>query len=95
MIAGKNYAFGLDNHTRSGPLSLRAGRIQPVPPAFVATVCLLILMSRIADKWWQVLPEFQNSGALWVDVAAILALGGLMLLLGLFYSVKFRPGREN
>ena len=21
--------------------------------------------------------------------------GGLMLLLGLFYSVKFRPGREN
>jgi hypothetical protein len=47
----------------------------------VATVSLLILISRIADKWWQVLPEFQNSGALWVDVAAIFALGGLMLLL--------------
>jgi hypothetical protein len=47
----------------------------------VATVCILILISRIADKWWQVLPEFQNSGALWVDVGAIFALGGLMLLL--------------
>jgi hypothetical protein len=47
----------------------------------VATVSLLILISRVADKWWQVLPEFQNSSALWVDIAAIFALGGLMLLL--------------
>jgi hypothetical protein len=50
----------------------------------VATVCFLILISRIADKWWQVLPEFQKAGPFWLDVGAILALGGLMLLL--FFS---------
>jgi hypothetical protein len=47
----------------------------------VATVCFLILISRIADKWWLVLPEFQTAGPFWLDVAAIFALGGLMLLL--------------
>jgi hypothetical protein len=47
----------------------------------VATVCFLILISRIADKWWQVLPEFQKAGPFWLDVAAIFALGGLMMLL--------------
>ena len=47
----------------------------------VATVCLLVLLSRIADKWWQVLPEFQKAGPFWLDVGAIFALGGLMLLL--------------
>jgi hypothetical protein len=50
----------------------------------VATVCFLILISRIADKWWQVLPEFHKAGPFWLDVGAILALGGLMLLL--FFS---------
>jgi hypothetical protein len=47
----------------------------------VATVCFLILISRIADKWWLVLPEFQQAGPFWLDVGAIFALGGLMLLL--------------
>jgi hypothetical protein len=46
----------------------------------VATVCSLILISRIADKWWLVLPEFRQAGPFWLDAAAILALGGLMLL---------------
>jgi hypothetical protein len=47
----------------------------------VAAVCLLILISRIADKWWLVLPEFQPGGPFWLDAAAILALGSLMMLL--------------
>lgn len=52
----------------------------------VATVCGLILLSRIADKWWLVLPQFERAGpfSFWLDVAAILALGGLLLLLFLF-----------
>ena len=47
----------------------------------VATVCFLILISRIADKWWLVLPEFREAGSFWLYIAAIIALGGLMLLL--------------
>jgi hypothetical protein len=47
----------------------------------VAAVCFLILISRIADKWWQVLPEFHKAGPFWLDVGAIFALGGLMMLL--------------
>jgi hypothetical protein len=56
----------------------------------VATVCLLILISRIADKWWLVLPEFRQAGSFWLDAAAILALGGLMLLL-FFWGLRY-PG---
>src|SRR5579884_1172968 len=42
----------------------------------------LILISRIADKWWLVLPEFRKgAGPFWLDAAAIVALGGLMVLL--------------
>jgi hypothetical protein len=44
-------------------------------------VCGLILVSRVADKWWLVLPEFSPGGAFWLDIAAILALGGPMLFL--------------
>ena len=47
----------------------------------VTTVCVLILLSRVADTWWQVLPEFREAGPFWLDVGAILALGGLLLLL--------------
>jgi hypothetical protein len=47
----------------------------------VATVCLLILVSRLADKWWLVLPEFGQAGPFWLHVGAIFALGGLMLWL--------------
>ncbi|HZT89106.1 MAG TPA: hypothetical protein VFA12_14120 [Stellaceae bacterium] len=50
--------------------------------AAVAIVCGLILISRIADKWWLVLPEFRKgAGPFWLDAAAIVALGGLMVLL--------------
>jgi hypothetical protein len=58
--------------------------------AVVAMVCLLILISRIADKWWLVLPEFCHAGPFWLDAGAILALGGLMLLL-FFWGLRY-PG---
>jgi hypothetical protein len=47
----------------------------------VATVCALIIISHVADKWWLVLPEFPQAGPFWLDVGAMLALGGLMMLL--------------
>jgi len=47
----------------------------------VAAACFLILISRLVDKWWLVLPEFDPAGPFWLVTAAILALGGLMLLL--------------
>jgi hypothetical protein len=50
-------------------------------PGVVATVCVLILISRTAEQWWLVLPEFPHAGPFWLDVAAVFALGGLMTLL--------------
>ena len=47
----------------------------------VATICVLILLSRIADTWWLVLPEFHPGAPFWLDAGTVLALGGLMLLL--------------
>jgi hypothetical protein len=47
----------------------------------VAIVCLLILVSRVADTWWLVLPEFPRAGPFWLDAGTVLLLGGLMLLL--------------
>ena len=52
--------------------------------AVVATICVLILVSRIADKWWLVLPQYPAAGPFWLDAAAILALGGPILLLFLW-----------
>jgi hypothetical protein len=46
----------------------------------VASVCLMILVSRVAEAWWLVLPQFSSAGPFWIDVAAILALGGLVAL---------------
>jgi hypothetical protein len=47
----------------------------------VAGVCALILLGRIAEKWWLVLPQYAEAGPFWLDAAAMLALGGAMLLL--------------
>ena len=47
--------------------------------AIVATVCGLILVSRLANTWLLVMPEFDSGTALWLDIAAVLALGGAML----------------
>ncbi|HWE78408.1 MAG TPA: hypothetical protein VG270_07765 [Pseudolabrys sp.] len=52
--------------------------------AVVGTICVLILISRLANTWLLVMPEFGGGTSLWLDVAATLALGGAMLLLFAF-----------
>jgi len=49
--------------------------------AIVATVCVLILISRIASTWLLVMPEFNPAAPLWLDASVWLALGGAMALL--------------
>jgi hypothetical protein len=56
----------------------------------VAAVCALVVLSRVADKWWLVLPEFARSGPFWLEAAAILALGGLMIVL-FASALRYRP----
>lgn len=66
----------------------------------VAAMCALILLSRVADKWWLVIPELRHAAPFWLNAAAILALGGLMLLLffaalgrhALLLPLEHRPG---
>ena len=52
--------------------------------AVVATVCALILVSRIANTWLLIMPEFKSATPFWLDVAALLALGGAVMLLFAF-----------
>ena len=52
--------------------------------AIVATICALILISRLGNTWLLVMPEFDSGTSFWLDVAAVLALGGAMLLLFVF-----------
>jgi hypothetical protein len=49
--------------------------------AAVAVACISIWLSRVANTWLLVLPEFENGTPFWLDVAALLALGGGMLAL--------------
>jgi hypothetical protein len=49
--------------------------------AVVGAVCACILISRLAHTWLQVMPEFAPPAPFWLDIAAVLALGGLMVLL--------------
>jgi hypothetical protein len=48
--------------------------------AVVGIVCALILISRIAHTWLLIMPEFSEPTPFWLDVAAILALGAVLLL---------------
>ena len=62
--------------------------------AAVATVCALILISRIAHTWLLIMPEFAPAAPFWLDVAALLALGGLIILLfgyGLRHPRRLEP----
>jgi hypothetical protein len=62
--------------------------------AAVAVVCVSILISRLAHTWLLVMPEFSAPTPFWLDVAAILALGGAMMLLfafGLRYVRRLAP----
>jgi hypothetical protein len=47
----------------------------------VGTICGCVLISRLANTWLQVMPEFARPTPFWIDVAAVLALGGVMVLL--------------
>lgn len=60
----------------------------------VAIVCACILISRLANTWLLVMPEFTAPTPFWLDLAAILALGGAMVLLfafGLRYRRRLAP----
>jgi hypothetical protein len=49
--------------------------------AVVIAACALVLLSRLVESWWLVLPEFPHAPPFWLDAAAILGLGGAMMLL--------------
>jgi hypothetical protein len=51
--------------------------------ATVAAICVSILISRLANTWLLVMPEFTAGTPFWLDVAAVCALGGGMVLLAL------------
>lgn len=57
----------------------------------VAIVCICILISRLANTWLLVMPEFTAPTPFWLDIAAILALGGAMVLLFVF-GLRYRRG---
>ncbi len=48
--------------------------------AVVATICAGILLSRLAHTWLQVMPEFTDPTPFWLDIAAVLALGGIIVV---------------
>ncbi len=60
----------------------------------VATICSLILISRVANTWVLIMPDFKQGTPFWLDVAALIALGGAILLLfafGLRYTRRLAP----
>jgi hypothetical protein len=62
--------------------------------AAIGIVCVCILISRLAHTWLLVMPEFTAPTPFWLDVAAVLALGGVMVLLfafGLRYARLLAP----
>jgi hypothetical protein len=59
--------------------------------AVVAGVCVSILISRVANTWLLVMPEFREPTPFWLDVAAILALGSTMVLL---FALGLRTARR-
>jgi hypothetical protein len=58
--------------------------------AVVAGTCALIFLAHLIHVWWLVLPEFPESGFGWLDVAAVLALGGLWALV---FLLRLQYGR--
>ena len=59
--------------------------------AAVAIACFSILLSRIANTWLLVLPEFAEGTPVWLNAAAVLALaGGMMLLFAWVFPRRLR-----
>lgn len=52
--------------------------------AIVAMICVGILISRLANTWLLVMPEFSAATPFWLDVAAVCALGGAIVLMFVF-----------
>ena len=64
--------------------------------AIVAIISGGIVASRLANTWWLIMPEFKDGTPIWLDVAAVLALGGAILLLfalALPYAHRLAFGR--
>jgi hypothetical protein len=62
----------------------------------VAAVSAGIVVSRLANTWELIMPEFKDGTPLWLDVAAVLALGGALALLfasALPYAHRLAFGR--
>jgi hypothetical protein len=62
--------------------------------AIVATISAGIVASRLAHTWWLIMPEFRDGTPVWLDVAAVLALGGavvLVLALALRHAHRLAP----
>jgi len=59
--------------------------------AVVATACAAILIGRVADTWLQVMPEFASPPLFWLDAAAVLALGGAVML---WFGARLRRTRD-
>lgn len=62
--------------------------------AMLAAICAGIVLSRLANTWWLIMPEFKDGTPFWLDVAAVLALGGVIALLftfGLRYARGLAP----
>jgi hypothetical protein len=62
----------------------------------VAAISAGIVASRLANTWWLIMPEFTDGTSFWLDVAAMLALGGAVVLLfglALPYAHRLAFGR--
>jgi len=62
--------------------------------AVVGAICVSILVSRIANTWLLVMPELSAPTPFWLDVAAVLALGGAMALL-FNWGWRYATGRAT
>jgi hypothetical protein len=63
----------------------------------VGACCASILISRLANTWLLVMPESEAPTPFWLDVAALLALGGVIVLLftcALRYAHRLVPARR-
>ncbi|WP_407175024.1 hypothetical protein [Bradyrhizobium sp. STM 3562] len=63
----------------------------------VGIVCALVLISRVANTWLLIMPESTSPTPFWLDVAAVLALGGAIMLLFAFelrYSRGLAPANR-
>lgn len=59
----------------------------------VAAATALVFANGLIDAWWMVLPEFPGRNLAWLDAAAVLALGAIMLVV-FVWSLRFGGARR-